>query len=91
MVNVTSYKDGCDSACIVEKGDHDFITHKSFFNYADTQFVELSILDKLLAIEKYKDFPKIKLQGTVSSTLLKKIQEGPKKSDAFPIEYRNLI
>ncbi|KJU84385.1 hypothetical protein MBAV_003421, partial [Candidatus Magnetobacterium bavaricum] len=22
MVNITTYKDGCDSSCIVNKGDH---------------------------------------------------------------------
>ena len=69
IVNVTSFRKGCDTSCILRIGQHKFLNHTSVINYADAQIVEIAILDDLLKREL------IKPHDPVSSIQLKRIQQ----------------
>ena len=78
MVNVTTNKTGKDASCVLQVGDHDFITHESVINYGDVKIPEI---DKLkLAIDKEIMIP----QEPISDDLLNRIINGAKVSNAFP-------
>ncbi|MBF0459341.1 MAG: hypothetical protein HQK99_15735 [Nitrospirae bacterium] len=90
VVNITTYKPGCDSSCIIITGEHDFIEHDSFVYYAGARLMDLSKITpaKLeLLIKRDMIIPK----SPASTDLLKKIQEGAKISDALPLKFRTLL
>jgi hypothetical protein len=84
-VNVTSFKKGCDTSCILRIGQHKFLKHTSIINYADAQIVEISILDDLLKREL------IKPHDPVSSIQLKKIQQCGLTSSALPTKFLDFL
>ena len=82
LVNVTTYKTGKDTSCILESGDHPFIKHKSIINYAEPLepvhdpfegFVNRNIIQRAKSISK---------------VVLRKVQEGAKVSPALPRKFR---
>jgi len=80
MVNVTSYKEGCDGSCILNVGEHPFLTHRSVINYADARITTVGAIEESL---KQKFF---KIHEPVSSDLLKKIQQGGLNSPAVSLK-----
>ena len=34
LVNISSFYDGCDSTCVLDRGDHPFVKHLSYVFYA---------------------------------------------------------
>lgn len=85
VVNVTSFKKGCDTSCILRVGQHNFLNHPSIINYADAQIVEISILDDLLKREL------IKPHVPVSSIQLKRIQQCGLASSALPTKFLDFL
>ena len=85
IVNVTSFRKGCDTSCILRIGQHKFLNHTSIINYADAQIVEISILDNLLKREL------IKLHDPVSSIQLKRIQQCGLTSSALPTKFLDFL
>jgi hypothetical protein len=80
-VNITSTNnpDGTrrkyiDNSCIVNVGEHPWITHESFLYYRKARGTEQSAIDRLLQARL------ITSNENVSSRLLRKIQDGAKKS-----------
>ena len=85
VVNVTSFKKGCDTSCILRIGQHKFLNHTSIVNYADAQIVEISILDDLLKRKL------IKPHDPVSSIQLKRIQQCGLTSSALPTKFLDFL
>jgi len=81
FVNVTTKRVNSDASCVLQVGDHDFITRESVINYGDARIAEI---DKLKdAIEKQI----IKPNKPVTDNLLNKIVKGARNSKAFLLGY----
>jgi len=78
LVNVTSKKFDSDDTCVLSVGDHNFIRHDSVIVYADAIAADISLMEKAILDQTFKPQP------PVSDAVLKRIQEGTVKSDAFP-------
>jgi hypothetical protein len=78
LVNVTSKKFDSDETCVLCLGDHEFIKHDSVINYGDAIDADILLMEKAILNQTFKP------QSPVSDALLKRIQEGALKSDAFP-------
>jgi hypothetical protein len=48
IVNFTTWKEGCDPACIVEPGEHPFVRHRTYVRYRAAQSRSLAQLAALL-------------------------------------------
>ena len=77
IVNVTKKKSGKDASCVLQVGDHDFITRKSVINYGDARMPEINNIK--LAIDKRV----LKPQKPVTDDLLIRILKGARNSKAF--------
>lgn len=74
---ISSWKDNsplCDPACIIEAGEHPFITHKSYVAYKETVQFSEEQLNKLFLTGKC--IPR----DSVTDTLLRRIKAGASKS-----------
>lgn len=40
LVNISSFYDGCDDTCVLNVGDHDFVTHASYVFYAEATIMK---------------------------------------------------
>ncbi len=49
IVNFTSWRADKDQACIVDKGDHPYIAHKTCVNFRDAKLCKTSSLEELVA------------------------------------------
>jgi hypothetical protein len=78
IVNITTPKTNSDYTCVLKKADHPFIRHDSIVNYADAVDAQIELVKK--AIRENTFIP----DTPISEELLKRIQEGALKSDAFP-------
>lgn len=46
LVNLCSYWDGCDSTCLLEASDHEFVRHLSYVDYARSRIEHMVKLAK---------------------------------------------
>ncbi len=76
LVNFTSWSGTSedDPACIINRGEHEFVHHKTYVSYIDTRFAAISKLESL-ARQKW-----LTMYPDVSATLLKRIWDGAGKS-----------
>jgi len=75
IVNLTSWDDRADRTCVVDIGDHPFITHKSYINYRKANLTTTRKLDEAEGKKMiFKDKP-------ASQELLRRIQAGAHASD----------
>ena len=83
IVNLTSWhgRKTDDPACIVDVGEHEFIHHKSYVNYADARSAEIGQLESL----RQQDF--LTLHADASPALLRKIWNGAAKSKYMKGKY----
>ena len=70
IVNLTSWKPEKDESCILERGEHPFITHKSIISYADARVASIANLSALYEVNQ------IYLKEPVSATILARIRQG---------------
>jgi hypothetical protein len=77
LVNVTSIRDGIwhDPACVLQKGEHPFITHNSYILYAKAHLANVNYLLKIISLERNNS------QADVSELLYKRICTGLINSD----------
>jgi hypothetical protein len=68
LVNVTSTAPGGDTSCVLERGDHEFISHRSYVYYGAIQEREPS------------EIAHLEVQPPCSADLLKRIREGLHRS-----------
>ena len=85
IVNITTYRDGCDKSCVVMPGEHSFLKHKSVINYGDSKIVSISTIEE--AFSKGV----IKPHDPVRPELLKRIRESGLKSSAIPLKCLNFL
>jgi len=85
IVNLTTYKVGKDSACILNPEDHPFIKHETCVQYADARAVSNVILDRLA------DTVTIVLQGPVTPEVLDRIRRGAAESRFIPEGCRKVL
>ncbi len=81
LVNVTTKKASSDVSCVLQVGDHDFITHESVINYGEARIAETDNLKE--AISKKE----IKPKKPITDDLLIRILKGARNSKAFPQGY----
>ncbi len=85
FVNVTTKKASSDVSCVLQVGDHDFITRESVINYGDAKIAEIDKLKE--AIDKRIFKP----QKPITDDLLIRILKGARNSKAFPQGYLKYI
>jgi len=68
LVNLTSWRADKDQACVVNPGEHPFISKKSCVNYRDAKWCPTADLDALLASNR------INKHDPLSPELLKRIR-----------------
>ncbi len=81
LVNVTKYKVGKDTSCVLYRGDHPFIEQKSIINYAEPLEPDRTAFDSCVKKNYFDE------EGPASKELIKRIQEGAKISTALPKKY----
>lgn len=84
VVNMTTYRNTVreDNSCILNKGEHSQIVHKSFIKYSKSE--ELNSL-KLMQDKLCRN---INFKEDISNTLLIKIQNGAKRSIYLPGKFK---
>ena len=82
---MTTKKASSDISCVLNVGDHDFITHESVINYGDAKIAET---DKIKQAIKKQIF---KPKKPITNNLLNRIIKGAKSSNAFPQGYLKYI
>ena len=74
IVNFTSWRAGCDENCVIETGEHKFVTHKTVVAYEKARLVSAQNQAALAKISVGRWDP-------VSPALLARIQAGALSSD----------
>ena len=69
VVSVTTWREGKDPACMIERGEHPFVTHRSCMAYIEARCVSRDNLYTL------KDGGYLKMQEPVSTELLGRMRE----------------
>jgi hypothetical protein len=87
LVNLTTWagKSDDDPACIINKGEHEFVHHKTYVSYIDTRFASIKQLESL-ARQKW-----LTMYPDASKVLLKKIWGGAEKSIHTKGKYLSLL
>jgi hypothetical protein len=86
IVNPTTYTIDEQSACILHKGEHPFIRHKTAVRYRDARAVASADLPKLLMARKLTP------RAACSAALLKKLRDGAsKQAELLPEECRSML
>lgn len=77
VVFVSSVKEGreYDDACVLNKGDHPFIAHKSYIVYDKFQHYKKKDLEWSIKMGEFT------VEPDVSQSVLERIRDGAKKSD----------
>jgi len=85
LVSITTFRPKEDESCILVKGDHPFIKHKSCMRYKDARVASVAQIRTLL------NGGQMTRREPVSVELLARIRDGAAKSDFLPEEYRRLL
>ena len=91
IVNMTTWRDDKDQACILDVGDHPYVKHKTCINYAKAKHLPAVPLDDWIATGKIKNLE------PVSDALLKRIRDSAENSKGMEIgiwqvlENQNLV
>lgn len=78
IVNLTTYTREKDPTCLLDVGDHPWITHATCVQYQDAKVVAESKLDSLVQGGQLKPWP------PASDELVEKLLRGAANSDALP-------
>ena len=86
LVNFTGHEgEYRDDSCILEIGEHPFITKRTSICYKDASFATVGQLNKLLKLRK------IEKREPVSSAVLTKILEGADVTEFLTNKYKRLL
>ena len=86
IVNLTTYTIDEEFTCVLHKGEHPFVKHKTAVRYRDARAVALAALKKLLKAGKLTP------HAHCSAGLLKKMRDGASAhSDLLPEACRALL
>ena|SRR5438552_3579664 len=84
LVNLTTYTIDEESHCILQKGDHPFVRHKTAVRYEEARIVSSAELSKLLKNH-------LTQRERMSGAVLKRIRDGASKSDRLREECRRVL
>lgn len=82
LVNVTTYRRGKDTSCVLNEGDHFFITRKSIINYDDMIDSEIADIEVALSANVINNL------DPIEDDLLERIKEGATKSPRIKNKYK---
>ncbi len=85
MVNFTSHVDGCDDACTIEAGEHEYVSHKTVVAYGLARLIVGNHIDRIEKAGIRKEYP------PVSDVLLEKIRRGAIASRFTPNKIKRLL
>jgi hypothetical protein len=85
LVNMTTLDERKEQICVLNVGDHPWITHATCINYGDAV---LTTLDKLLSA---KDAGALKLQDPLAAHVLQRILAAVPASERIALEYAELL
>lgn len=88
IANVTSHRPGKDESCVLEKGDHPCITHKSVVNYREARLVASAGNQSLEQLLKRGNLIQ---EERVSDAILERIRRGATVSRWIPKECRQFL
>lgn len=84
--NLTTWKgDHCDSACIVEPGEHTWVLRKSFVYYENPRKLDAKAMALLETSNRIEKWP------AVSDELFARMLNGAQESIRLPVEYEDLM
>ena len=85
LVNLTTLDARKEKACILQPGDHPWITHDTCVNYGD------SVVTTLANLNAAKDGGAIKMHPRVSPIVLKKIRDSALESERMSMENADIL
>ncbi len=85
LVNLTTFDDRKEPVCILDRGSHPWITHRTCVNYADSRVCSLADLLTL------KDKGLLMLQDPMPADLLKRIRDSAMDSERMPLDNANVL
>jgi hypothetical protein len=74
-----------DNTCTIEKGEHDFVRHRSYIDYRCAKMVAADFVEKQIKTRAFRK------HSPASATLLAKIREGAAKSDFLALGLRDIL
>jgi hypothetical protein len=74
MVNFSTWKPYHDQACVVDRGDHPFLKHRTCVNYPEARVTTVAALEHLVTARQL--FP----QPPLSEDLLRRVRESARGS-----------
>ena len=75
LVNISTYYDGCDDTCVLNLGDHDFVTHGSYVFYAEAIIMRATGIEN--GFNKGVLTPQRPLQDAVFERVISGINRSP--------------
>ena len=75
MVSSIKERRQYDKACVLDKGDHEFITHPSYIVYRIAETVQAAHITNMVEKKYYRE------KGTISEKIYDKIADGLSASD----------
>jgi hypothetical protein len=85
IVNLTSLDDRKEKVCILSRGDHPWIRHKTCVNFGD------SVVTTLAKLLEAKDAGALKTQTPMRPEVLRRIRDGVLDSERIPLDYAQLL
>ncbi len=85
LVSLTTFKPKEETCCLINKGEHPFVQHRSCIRYKDARIASVNDLKRLL------EGGQLTRRESVSATLLARIRAGARQSEYLPEEHRRLL
>lgn len=85
VVNLTTHDQRKEDVCILERGDHPWITHKTCVNYED------AIVTSVAKLFELKDGGLIRLREPVAALVLKRMRDGAAESTRMALDNANIL
>jgi len=85
LVSFTTFRIKEEKCCMVERGEHPFIQHKSCIRYRDAKTASIDAIVRLVNANQ------MKRREPVSEDLLARIRKGAGESEYLPEEHRRLL
>ena len=87
LVNMTSWDERKESACLLHPGDHPFVRHLTCINYNDFD----TVVTSLALLYEAKDHGALTLQEPLSPAVLVRVLEGAAKSERLSLEKAEIL
>jgi hypothetical protein len=78
VANLTSHRVPCDESCVIERGEHPFVQHRTVVSY------QRAFTKANAELDAQKASGVLRMREPVSASLLVRIQNGAVRSQATP-------